>query len=113
MKLEHRSLYERQPFLFSKECNSLSYDAMTAHTAVVFTCLDKLLLSVDEIDKYIIMPNHIHMIIVLYNGSGRLKTAPTYLVLFNNLKILFLNRLVFIMAKIITVYRLNHMSSTN
>lgn len=30
-----------------------------------------------EINKYIIMPNHVHMIIVLYNGNGRLKTAPT------------------------------------
>lgn len=30
-----------------------------------------------EIDKYVIMPNHIHMIIVLNNAKGRSKTAPT------------------------------------
>ncbi|GMG97603.1 transposase [Tepidimicrobium xylanilyticum] len=30
-----------------------------------------------EINKYVIMPNHIHMIIILYNGNGRSKTVPT------------------------------------
>ncbi len=30
-----------------------------------------------EINKYVVMPNHIHMIIVLYNENGRSKTAPT------------------------------------
>lgn len=30
-----------------------------------------------EINKYIIMPNHIHMIIILHNENGRSKTAPT------------------------------------
>ncbi|TJX66429.1 transposase [Soehngenia saccharolytica] len=30
-----------------------------------------------EIDKYVIMPNHIHMIIVLNNANERSKTAPT------------------------------------
>ena len=30
-----------------------------------------------EIDKYVIMPNHIHMIIVLYDEKGRSQTAPT------------------------------------
>jgi putative transposase len=30
-----------------------------------------------EIYKYVIMPNHIHMIIVLSTGNGRSKTAPT------------------------------------
>lgn len=30
-----------------------------------------------EIDKYVIMPNHIHMIIILNNVNGQSKTAPT------------------------------------
>ncbi|WP_031513013.1 transposase [Desulfofalx alkaliphila] len=30
-----------------------------------------------KVDKYVIMPNHIHMIIILYPGNGRSKTAPT------------------------------------
>lgn len=30
-----------------------------------------------KIDKYVIMPNHVHMIIVIYEESGRSKTAPT------------------------------------
>ncbi len=30
-----------------------------------------------EIDKYVIMPNHIHMIIILHNEGGRSKTSPT------------------------------------
>ena len=30
-----------------------------------------------EINKYVIMPNHIHMILVLYAGNGRSKTTPT------------------------------------
>ncbi|NLJ40931.1 MAG: transposase [Clostridiales bacterium] len=30
-----------------------------------------------EINKYVIMPNHIHMIIILGSDSGRSKTAPT------------------------------------
>lgn len=30
-----------------------------------------------EINKYVIMPNHIHMIIILHNESGRSKTSPT------------------------------------
>lgn len=30
-----------------------------------------------EIDKYVIMPNHIHMIIILCAEDGRSKTAPT------------------------------------
>ena len=29
------------------------------------------------IDKYAIMPNHIHMIILLHGGDGRPKVAPT------------------------------------
>ncbi len=30
-----------------------------------------------SIDKYVIMPNHIHMIIALYNNNGRPQVAPT------------------------------------
>ena len=30
-----------------------------------------------QINKYVIMPNHIHMIIVMFDRSGRSKTAPT------------------------------------
>ncbi len=30
-----------------------------------------------KIDKYVIMPNHIHMIIAIYEEFGRSKTAPT------------------------------------
>ena len=32
-----------------------------------------------EINKYVIMPNHIHMIIVLSAVNGRSKTSPTIL----------------------------------
>lgn len=30
-----------------------------------------------ELNKYVIMPNHIHLIIILHNVNGRSKTAPT------------------------------------
>ena len=30
-----------------------------------------------EINKYVVMPNHIHLIIILYRENGRSKTSPT------------------------------------
>ena len=33
--------------------------------------------NVVAIDKYVIMPNHIHMMIMLYGNDGRPKVAPT------------------------------------
>ena len=33
--------------------------------------------NVVAIDKYVIMPNHIHIIILLHGGDGRPKVAPT------------------------------------
>jgi REP element-mobilizing transposase RayT len=30
-----------------------------------------------KIDKYVIMPNHVHMILRIYGGNGRPKAAPT------------------------------------
>lgn len=30
-----------------------------------------------KIDKFVVMPNHVHMIVILYDDKGRSKTAPT------------------------------------
>jgi putative transposase len=38
------------------------------------------------VDKYVIMPNHIHLILILNEGSGRAMHAPTISRIINQMK---------------------------
>jgi putative transposase len=39
-----------------------------------------------SVDKYVIMPNHIHIILILQNGDGRAMHAPTISIVINQMK---------------------------
>ncbi|MEG0035657.1 MAG: transposase, partial [Oscillospiraceae bacterium] len=39
-----------------------------------------------SVDKYIIMPNHVHMILRLYDNDGRAMRAPTIATIINQMK---------------------------
>lgn len=72
---KHKILWNDNKYLLSNELkDNLSYIGIITERAI--NNINKIYININ-VDNYVIMPNHIHMILVISDFSGRTLFAPT------------------------------------
>ena len=71
--------------IFGKVCvgPALSWPPASVQLSPIGKCIERAILSIPQkyadvyVDKYVIMPNHVHMILILDPADGQIRSGPT------------------------------------